>query len=498
MNDPLITAALLGSARAPELPPAPDPGLEELWSRIPTGNPAGALLHGLALSRCMLRAGAKPVKGSGESKVTPCPPEGRETLSPAAVDLTRRLVSGEYAEIFPEWLDMAVAVGRILPARVLPEFLAAATKNPAMRATAPALVGERGFWIARRHPQFSWLLESGVAEAGAWEEGSPAERLTWFRLKREEDPELCASVIAAGWKDEDAAMRESILRLIVRSPLACDEEWLENQAMKDRRQENRELASCALMGLRDSGFRARALNRAGRFVRKGAGCLQVDPPEVFDPLWVGDGIREKPPQGTGEKAWWLRQIIAMVPIEDWSDVLGIDAERMFSMRVEDDWRDALVMGWLDSGRLQPQRAVAEKFLPFVTALETWPSNVISKGLFIASLLESMEVARRVRVLDGLVKDLPHELALDLIVRCGAVISRGEGLAILATIETAIFQRSGHLIRPQARALAACVPPEEIDALLLGISKLPEVDAAVEAFATTLEFRRSMISQLSTP
>jgi hypothetical protein len=37
-TDPLIASALLGTARMPALPPAPDPSLDATWQAIPVGN----------------------------------------------------------------------------------------------------------------------------------------------------------------------------------------------------------------------------------------------------------------------------------------------------------------------------------------------------------------------------------------------------------------------------------------------------------------------------
>jgi hypothetical protein len=58
-TDPLITAALLGTARVQTLPPAPDPTLDAEWQAIPLESAAAALLHALALTRALHRAGTK-------------------------------------------------------------------------------------------------------------------------------------------------------------------------------------------------------------------------------------------------------------------------------------------------------------------------------------------------------------------------------------------------------------------------------------------------------
>jgi hypothetical protein len=501
-GDPIITAALLGSARSPVLPPAPAPSLAEIWQSIPRDEPAAALLQALAFTRCLHRAGTKALPATGESTPSACPPETSAPLPPAAVDSARRLFAGEFAELLPEWLRLASATGKVLPARVLPGFFAAATKNPALRPSVPTLAGAKGSWIARRHAEFSWFLESGSVGDDAWDEGTPAERLAWLRQTRAGDPARAAEAISSQWKDEDAAMRESILRMVREHPQPCDQEWLESLALKDRRQEVRDHAASALMVLPDSAFRLRAIDRARRMLRVERKLLKrtlhIEPPAVFDPTWTADGIKEKPPQGTGEKAWWLRQIIALIPIDDWPEILGISGSELFSLPIDKDWRDTLLLGWLDSARKLPVHSLPDAFLPFVAALDPWPSIAISKGQLIGNLLDLMEQGARFKWIDQIAKALPPPLALDLIARCVAPPPPGEGRVMLEIIDQAVLTETTTLTRPQARALAVCIPADGIQPRLEAIAKLSKVSAATEEFATTLEFRRSMISQLTCP
>ena len=304
-SEPLISAALLGTARSPVLPAAPDAALEEIWHAIPRENPAAALLQALALTRSLHRAGAKPQSVPDANGRSPCPPESRELLPAAAIDFARRLLAGEFPELLREWIHHATATGKILPARALPEFLAAATQSPALRDAVPQLVGERGFWIARRHSQFSWLLESSSSvEETDWTDGPPAARLAWLRQTRAANPDYAATLIASHWPDQDAAMRESMVSHVADQPHPCDEAWLESLALKDRRQEIRDSAARALMALPDSAYLRRALDRARQFVgikrQFFKSSIHIEEPAVFDPTWADDGIKAKPPQGTGE------------------------------------------------------------------------------------------------------------------------------------------------------------------------------------------------------
>lgn len=499
-NDPLIATALLGTARMSAMPVPPDPFLEEAWNAIPIGNPASALLQALALAGTLHRAGTRS-RGVNED-LPACPEDARPLLPPAAADLAARLLAGEHAELLPEWLKLAGASGMLLPARMVPDLLAAATGNDALCRIAPAIAGERGRWLARRREEFSWLLESAAVDDSAWETGKTSERLAWLRQTRASDPAKAAGAVSSNWASEDGPTREAILRIVSEQPLPCDESWLESQALKDRRQEVRELAAVSLTGIPDSAFRTRAIARVRERVKIERRLLRrfivVEPPDSFDPVWTLDGIKEKPPQATGEKAWWLRQILAMVPLDDWPGLLGVAPDELFQLPRDKDWQDALILAWIDSSRRMPARALAGAFVPFVATLEPWPSQAGMKHLVLQTILDAQPKELRFALLDRVSATLPEPIALELISRCGESPPEGMGSGVFAMIRRAIGTVPSPLTRPQARALALCVPPAEIQSWLETIARMPELTAPAEEFANTLEFRRSMIQHLSTP
>ena len=493
-HDPLFSAALLGTARMTTLPPAPDARLEESWKAIPAGNPAAAVLQALALTRALRRAGARPLEAPAAAD--PCPPESRDELSAASIDALMRLLKGEFPEVLPEWLQLALASGRVVPPRALPELLAAAKRDRSLRPAVRGIAGERGLWIARRHAAFAWLLEEAAVDDGAWEDGQPAERLAWLRQTRAADPDRAIAAITAHWPGEEGTMRESILRVIADGPLPGDEPWLEELALKDRRQEARELAAAALLQIDGSAFRRRAQERLRGRVKVERKLLKrvitIEPPAAYDPAWAADGIKEKPPQGTGEKAWWLRQMIALVPLADWPGLLDIPESDLFTLSRDPDWQEPLLLGWIDSARRLPSRALPGHLLPFLATREPWPNAAMPKHLVLSSLLDAMPPAAAVAALDAIAKHLPPLVALDLFARIGQPPPPGTGKALLALLDQTLAAHPSPLVRPQARSLALCIPHDAIQSRLEAIAKLPELSPAAEEFATTLEFRRSLL------
>ena len=494
ISDPVISIALLGTARMSQRPPVPDPCLEEIWKILDWEKPATAILSALALLRTMHRAGTQTIESRAESH--PCPPEQIDYLPAAGVDLAVRLLSGEFPEVLPEWMQLAIATNRILPPRVLPDLLDAATKQQALRNAASRLAGERGRWLARRRPEFSWLIEGTVVAADAWDTGTPAERIASLRHILADDPSTAAEIITNHWTGEDAAIREKIVNLVAEHPQPCDEAWLQTLALADRRQEIRDLAAVALMKIPHSAFRTRALARMSACVKVERRLLKriitITPPDSFDAAWAADGLKAKPPHGIGEKAWWLRQMIGQFPLNDWPEMLGSKGEELFSLSREKDWEDTLLAGWIESASRFPDRAICEHFLPFIAKQEPWPAGVTPRTQLLQTLLEAMPSASRNAMLDQLAKILPPPSALDLLTRCtGCGIELTEGSAMMSVIEAQLAEKTSFHNRPQARALATNIPAAQIQSFLERLAKLPEISSTTEEFATVLEFRRTL-------
>ena len=116
-----------------------------------------------------------------------------------------RLLNGEFPEVLPEALRLALASGRVLPARVLAGTANRRDQEPCPAPVDSRLAGERGVWIARRHRKFSWLLEGAAVADDAWDEGQPAVRIAWLRQTRATDPSRAAAAITAQWSGEDAS-----------------------------------------------------------------------------------------------------------------------------------------------------------------------------------------------------------------------------------------------------------------------------------------------------
>jgi hypothetical protein len=96
--------------------------------------------------------------------------------------------------------------------------------------------------------------------------------------------------------------------------------------------------------------------------------LVVAPPSECDAAMLRDGIVAKPPHAsTGEKAWWLQQIVAAAPLVTWTSLLRTDPAGVLATPVDGTWRDTLLAGWTAAATAQRDSAWAAAL---VTAVPT--------------------------------------------------------------------------------------------------------------------------------
>lgn len=491
-TDPLTTAALLGTGRMTAFPTAPHEVLEEAWPELPVADGPRAVLQAAALEVTARRAGYQPISGvdlpepAVEGDMRPVPPVG--------VAAVHRMLAGEYAEGLVEWLRVASANGLSAPARLLPPIFDLGTRRRELRSLIRQVGGTRGVWLARQQKAWSWVVEEVVVPDEAWDEGSPAERLAWLRQTRAADPERAMAAIAAEWKGEAPDGREAIVAMVAEHPLPDDEDWLESLALKDRRQATRQAAVAALLAIPESAFRTRVLERAGKLLHVvGRGkkrILKLEPPKEFDQSWAADDIREKGPQGTGEKAWWSRQILAQVPLSAWPDLLKLEAKELFVIPRDPDWGDTVLLAWTDALQRRPE--LLDEFLPALFAvIDKLPLTI---GSMLRPVLEQLAPELIGGVLEPL--PLPSEEMLALLVRFQPPLDQKRTPRLFELVTAWWSTKSQAFTRPEAAALAFCVDPASIPMLLERIAKFPDLGAAAEEFARAIEFRQTYLPHLT--
>ena len=355
----LAQVAQVGLERAGELieDPAGDPLLAALAPPPPREQ---AFLLRLGIAALRARAGRK---GTPANRPEPAPAETRPPCSEALARLVAELCRGRNALL-------AEAVARIdlraqrLPPSILIDF--AQVKDAALQPAAGRVAGARGRWLAAHNPAWRWLIEGETALAATgnrrklWEEGTLPSRLAVLRVVRTENAGEGRAWLEAVWKEEKAAVREALLAAL-ETNLSLDDEPFLARAVGDRAGPVRAAAVGLLARLPGSALAARMRARAEAILSGDAPAgflgglrrltggpklsLIVTPPEAFGADWAADGIVEKPPEKTGEKAFWIAQVLALVPPAHWEERLGASPDTLIATAGRTDWARAVMAGW---------------------------------------------------------------------------------------------------------------------------------------------------------
>jgi hypothetical protein len=162
-------------------------------------------------------------------------------------------------------------------------------------------------------------------------DGTGNARTKAFCTLRAEDAGRARQVLAGAWKDEGQSARTQFVEEMRTHLSPGDEDFLEF-ALNDATLAVRKVAAHVLVALPDSVFARRAFDRARpfvRFERNAEGVkIEAELPPVWDAAWERDGLERgglrgvANPQATGQRAWWLVQMLSLVPPEKWSLAWG--------------------------------------------------------------------------------------------------------------------------------------------------------------------------------
>ena len=286
-----------------------------------------------------------------------------------------------------------------------------------------------------------------------------------------------------------------------------DEPFLE-AALDDRRKEVRTRAANLLAKLPQSRLSARVLERVRpllrltpdqpsrvlTFVPGKKPSLQVALPEARDRAMARDGIEAKPLDGMGAKAFWLMQMIAVLPPATWCQMWSAPPQVLIEAARETEHHRELLEGWARAAVRHGDPEWAEALLS--ASIPSLPEGVA------AELVDPLPPERREAAL------LPHIQAdgdrlrlVPLLMRCRHAWSETFTRAVLALMREHT-QRAGHLfdwrIHSALKEFAHYAAPTLADeaARMLGASPEAMRQGSVEQFLDLLHSRRQMLAAFS--
>jgi len=273
---------------------------------------------------------------------TEAPPETRAHVAPPAAARLEEILRTDDNEHLGEWLSIAASVQKLVPASLLPPLLERGEEQPGLRATILEVGGHRVHWLAAQNEE--WAFAAIAEPLEAFKSGIRAARVAALAEMRRQDPVTALATLTQTWEQEGGDDRTALLPILQIGLGPGDEAFL-TTATTDGRKEVRATASDLLARLPSSALIARMTARADPWIRfrKGmlGGKLEVTPPNECDADMIADGIEPKAPKGTGERAYWMRQVLARVPPAHW-------APECLEASIKSEWREALLMGWIEA------------------------------------------------------------------------------------------------------------------------------------------------------
>jgi hypothetical protein len=392
-----------------------------------------------------------------------------------------------------------------VPPELVPALLDAARRHRDLRPYVAATGGPLAAWLGAQRAEWGFataLKPPPPAEEDpeVWELGPAGARVGYLRRLRRRDPAQGRELLAASWSGEAPDDRVPLLESLAIGLGPADEPLLE-RALDDRRKQVRDTALDLIARLPDTAYSRRMADRARHAVRIGAGdTITIHPPAACDRDMRRDGIVARPPAGTGERAWWLEEVLARAPLGVWpADLLDRPAP--------DQWRPTLQRGLARAAATQRDPRWAARLVDGL-ADEAVTHGRPDDRLLVEALYDALPADDlTVRAAAALRKGLAEATAagIDHVL---ALLPRpwpaGVADAVFTAIEDQFARRGGGWRVAALGELAALrLPADHAPRAAALIERHQEIlptdprGAAIGRFASVLRYRHEMIQELTT-
>lgn len=513
----LVAVALLGTERRPATLPNMEGALGSLLAQLGDSTGGERTLLGAAALLTAYKGAGRQRAGVGTSPMpAPSEPEERPYCTPRAEAHLALMLGGQHADILPEWLCALVKCGRLVPPEHITALLDLGISQTHLRDDITRATGKRGQWLARQNPQWAYLAVEEADPAGwqaTWETGSFEVRRALLRHMRRSDPGRARELMSLTWK-EDKAQERSAFLVELQTGLSMDDEPVLEAALDDRSQDVRGQAAGLLAQLPESGLVQRTIEvvlplisfkemRRRRLLggTDDKSYIEVALPQDYTTQMKRDGVQQKPLNTrTGERAYWLSQMLGRIPPSFWNRQWGVSAEGIIAATENTkEWRDLLMGAWLEATERHKDEGWARAFLAHGPA--GWTEGAAQH------LLPALPGGEREAFLIGV---LGRNLA--------ALYTAAMPAAVLWRLETPwsmelsrlLLRSASHYIAPadghgnwqvlnSLQGFARFMPPaileEATEALLNRAANNTFFTDGVDEFLATLQFRRDMIKEL---
>jgi hypothetical protein len=499
----LTQVAMLGTERQSVSLSPPTSPLAQLQSLVDINQRERALLSLAALNSLHEQIGSLPARDAGA-----LPPASAAESQPRAGDgagsLLTRLLGGDFADLLPEWLALATQAGVVAPPEFLPALLQTGASKPELRDPILPVLGQRGRWLAMQNPDWSWVNGAASEDENLWHTGERAARLVFLRRLRTTNAARARELLAATWKAETPEDRATFLAAFDAGLSLEDEPFLE-AALDDKRKEVRRTAATLLAQLPGSALVQRLTQRVRplltflpgspgnvlKFKKAKPAQLQVTLPAECDKAMQRDGVEPRAPQGFGEKAWWLIQLLEAVPLDLWTSEWNSTPAEIIAASQAEEWKKEFLEAWIRAAIRQRNAPWAEWL--FTAAVE---ARRFDKFEGLLAVISPWQRETRVAVLLAKKDTETSALRGTLLLQCRHPWSLDFSRSVLAFMRKETAQNAGDWsLRNQFKDFATHLAPE---ALAEAPNAWPTVtmhwefwSPGVDAFLAATQFRAEL-------
>lgn len=518
--DNLVTTALLGTERRPLTTAQSSEALGDALAQFDPSDQESTLLGVSALLALYQQAGMVPTTAERPT-MSPSAPDERPVCSARSAQHLGMMLDGKYDNVLAEWLEAMAKAGQRVPETMLPSLLDTCRANEDIHQLLHPVLGKRGHWLAAQNPAWHYtsidLVSPNISEtdtdetdtewADIWETGRRAQRLALLRQLRQQHPDKAREILLTTWSQEKASERVDFLETFSVGLSQTDEPFLEN-ALDDRSKEVRRVAIELLGRLPESRLVQRMIERAtALFVYTPRQAASVLPPkperkpkltitllEDIDAAMKRDGMIEPPRnKKTGKKAWWLQQMLEVIPPDYWTNHWEAPPEDLLEAAIKSDWKTALINGWSKATEQYAHSAWAEAFLA--------QEKLLSENQ-ISLLIEILSPERREAYLIPILRKTTQTHA-ELIRKCRHRWSPELTKVVLYRIRSTIKNtdsRSVWHLRSLILTVGLYIPTTMLDDVTNGwptdVKQWHNIESAVEECIATVQFRYDMLKEIT--
>jgi hypothetical protein len=366
MSD-ILTIALVGTAKK---------GVVALAKQSPLGDLEKGLIDQNAERRLLLQAGVESIFDwatySPELQVTIPEPAAAEVLPyilPEAAFLVAELLGRTMGDkpLLVEACQLMDASHSLLPPQLLPQVLAISDRE--LRAAFLPVLGQRGKWLSQFDEGWEWATQSKVTSdlpfeelEARWREGLKETRLQALSQLRRQDPAIGRTWLEETWSKEKAESRFELLDALSINLGNDDITFLEGLE-KDRSASVRSKASDLLCRLPNSSLSRQIREWVTTFIEytppsksvgaklfklaggKASGKISATPPSSYQEAWRKLGIAETSPQGMGNRAYWLYELVRRIPPSFWTQRFACSPSELIEAAKDDTYGSELLQAW---------------------------------------------------------------------------------------------------------------------------------------------------------